>query len=185
MERVEKLEGQKKIIEQKIEDEQKILEAGEKLAAIFQGRTELRITHSSEDLPRVRAIIPDDDADLAYIEMTMLVGAAQIEHEGQPKYLVESYFPYSQTKRRYFWEFTPNTNELIVKIVQVGQDVEQLDLPLAASSRQINYFSAQIRDLQNAPRMFDYENRWKSDVYEFELPQLQDNDGEIAVTPGE
>jgi hypothetical protein len=103
----------------------------------------------------------------------MLIGAAQITHDSQQKYLVEAYFPHGQKQRRYIWEFVPATNELLLRLTSNELPNDQFDLPLEPSSELVGYFCAQVRNLTAAHVAFDYERDWSANRYEFVLPQFQ------------
>lgn len=155
--------------------ESKLGEAALNIDKIFAGESELTITISARGELRVRADIPDEDAYMAYIENSSFVGLAQAAGSALVRYVAERHFPHKHHagKPTYQWEFTPATNELTVKRYETAREDRVLDMPIPADNEHAGYFLQLTRELLHGWRGNDYENRFGSTNYAFDLTELQ------------
>ena len=156
--------------------DQKLHEASEFIANLFDEDAQLEITESAKGDRRVRAYIPDEDASVGYIEDSSYIGLAEVAGSEPPKYVAERHYPNAHRagKPTFTWEFTPENDELLMQYIKTARaDEPVLDLPAVADESGAEDFWQAAHELRIALPYEDYEKRRSEDIYDFTLPELQ------------
>lgn len=157
--------------------ETRLREAATNLQNLFSGNTRLTITESRRGNERVRTFIPDEDGYAGWTENASFLGVVQVNENGKTKYKAERHFPYQSRKRTYFWDFDPDTKELLVSFQDGGGSTPQFDLQERADDEYTGYFWVLASDVANTYGFNDLEHERmllpSTAQYTFQLEDLQ------------
>ncbi len=154
---------------------EKLAEASANIARLFSGEAKVAVTESAGGDRRVRAEILDDDSGMGYFENTNYSGLAEVHGSQPPRYVAERHYPYWRElgKPTYFFEFTPETGELLFRFIETERSDEQpFDMPVEADNERLGSLLELTRSLLTMWSHNDYDRKTSPNKYEFQLPEL-------------